>query len=179
MGLHSEETHHFVKLLTGHQAALRAFIVSLIPGSSDVQDVLQDTNVVLWEKMDDYQPGTNFNAWAFAIARNTVKAQLRKTKRNQSPALREDIIHAICDTWYQRAPETTSRKQLALDDCLKTLSGSEQDLISARYHSGDSLETYSKTIGRPTQSLRVSLFRIRAKLRECVKKRLPLKGDVR
>lgn len=179
MGLHSEETHHFVKLLTGHQAALRAFIVSLIPGSSDVQDVLQDTNVVLWEKMDDYETGTNFNAWAFAIARNMIKAQLRKTKRNQSPALREDIIHAICDTWYQREPEATSRKQLALEQCLKALSGSERDLVAARYDSGQSLETYSGIIGRPTQSLRVSLFRIRAKLRDCVKKRLPIEGDAR
>ena len=179
MGLHSEETHHFVQLLTGHQASLRAFIVSLIPGSDDVQDVLQDTNVVLWEKMAEYKQGTNFNAWAFAIARNMVKVQLRKTKRNQSPALREDIIHAISDTWYQRAPETTTRKQLALEQCLKTLSASERDLVSARYNSEKSLSTYSDITGRPAQSLRVSLFRIRAKLRECVKKRLPMEGDTR
>jgi len=33
-----------VKLLTGHQAQLRAFIVSLSSGSPEVDDILQETN---------------------------------------------------------------------------------------------------------------------------------------
>lgn len=40
----------YVTLMTKHQANLRAFIVSLMPGSRDVDDVLQDTNAVLWQK---------------------------------------------------------------------------------------------------------------------------------
>ena len=64
MSLHSKETHDFVKLLTGLQPSLRAFIVSLMPGSPDVQDVLQDVNVVIWEKMDSYESGSDFRAWA-------------------------------------------------------------------------------------------------------------------
>jgi len=179
MGLHSEKTQHFVKLLTGHQSALRAFIVSLIPGSSDVQDVLQDTNVVLWEKMDDYEEGTNFNAWAFAIASNMVKVQLRKIKRDHSPALREDIIQAVSDTWYQRSPQSINDKELALEKCLRTLSKSERDLVSVRYSKDQSIESYSGIIGRSAKSLRVTLFRIRTKLRECVRKRLPMEGGAR
>ncbi|MFT5633595.1 MAG: RNA polymerase sigma-70 factor (ECF subfamily) [Rubritalea sp.] len=42
------ELQAFIKLLTEHQANLRAFIVSLMPGSPDVADVLQETNVILW-----------------------------------------------------------------------------------------------------------------------------------
>jgi hypothetical protein len=34
------ELQAFIKLLTEHQANLRAFIVSLMPGSPDVADVL-------------------------------------------------------------------------------------------------------------------------------------------
>ena len=42
------ELQAFIKLLTEHQANLRAFIVSLMPGSPDVADVLQETNVIPW-----------------------------------------------------------------------------------------------------------------------------------
>lgn len=178
MSLHSKETHEFVKLLTGHQAALRAFIVSLIPSSPDVQDVLQDTNVVIWEKMDKYKSGSNFRAWTFTIARNTVKAQLRKTKQYQGTALNEDVILAITETWYHRQEQNIDRKQLALDQCLLALKQAERNLVNARYTQGASLEKHAQKIGRTAESLRVTLFRIRIKLRECVRHRIQMEGGV-
>lgn len=145
-----------------------------MPGSPDVQDVLQDTNIVIWEKLETFEPGTNFKAWAFSIARNMVKAQFRKTKRNQSPSLNEDIIQVISETWHQRSPEETGRKQLALDFCLSSLDQNARDLITARYTQGNSIETYAAMLGSSAESLRVQLFRLRAKLRDCVRKRVPL-----
>ncbi|MFM1560763.1 MAG: hypothetical protein ACKJSK_15730 [Roseibacillus sp.] len=44
------ELQAYVKLMTEHQGNLRAFIVSLMPGSPDVGDVLQESNAALWEK---------------------------------------------------------------------------------------------------------------------------------
>mgnify|MGYP000113776971 CR=1 FL=1 len=35
-----------------------------MPGMDGVDDVLQETNVVLWEKRATFEPGTNFRAWA-------------------------------------------------------------------------------------------------------------------
>jgi len=43
-------TQEFVSLLTDHQEVMRSYIISLIPGSPDVRDVLQEVNIVLWEK---------------------------------------------------------------------------------------------------------------------------------
>ena len=40
----------FVSDLTAHQGVLHAFLVSLLPGNPDVDDILQRTNLVLWEK---------------------------------------------------------------------------------------------------------------------------------
>jgi len=33
---------------------MRSYIISLLPGSPDVRDVLQEVNIVLWEKMNDF-----------------------------------------------------------------------------------------------------------------------------
>ena len=58
-GLRLEE---FVRELTASQGRIRAFIVSLMPGSSDVGDVLQETNLTLWKSRGRFRPGSNFLA---------------------------------------------------------------------------------------------------------------------
>ncbi len=176
MSLHTAETQEFVGLLTGHQSAIRCFIISLMPGSSDVQDVLQDTNLVIWEKMASFQLGTDFRAWSFAIAKNVAMDHLRKVKRDRSPVLDKELMGLIADTWHGRKDDVDNTKEIALDRCLGELSKAEATIVQARYRSGSSLESYSADCGRPVGSLRVSLFRIRAKLRECVRKRIGLMG---
>jgi DNA-directed RNA polymerase specialized sigma24 family protein len=62
-----EELQAYVTLMTKHQSRLRVFIRSLLPGSPDVEDVLQNTNVVLWQKRTEFEHGRNFLAWADRI----------------------------------------------------------------------------------------------------------------
>ncbi|MFZ5830814.1 MAG: sigma factor, partial [Planctomycetota bacterium] len=57
-----------VQEISRHQSRLRAFVRCLVVRSSDVEDILQDVNAVLWEKADEFQPGTDFWAWAIQIA---------------------------------------------------------------------------------------------------------------
>lgn len=172
MSLQSKETHDFVRLLTSHQTAIRAFIVSMIPGSSDVEDVLQDTNVVIWEKMDTFEPGSDFHAWAFAIAKNVARAQLRKTKREHLPTLNEDIARMIEETWHRQGAPSVSREEAALDKCLSQLTPKDRAIVEARYSRTGSLESHATATGRSAGSLRVTLFRIRSKLRRCVQQRI-------
>ena len=53
------ELQVYVSLMTKNQGNLRAFIISLMPGSPDVADVLQET---LWQKRHKFEIGTNFLA---------------------------------------------------------------------------------------------------------------------
>lgn len=176
MSFPATELHDFVKLLLEQQTALRAYIVSLMPGSDDAEDVLQNTNVVVWEKMAEFTPGTEFRAWLFAIARNMVKAQFRANKRHLSPSVDEELMLAIDEVWSQRPDQDVTRKQRALDRCLELLRPLEKNLISVRYTKGNNLENYAKQIGRPADSLRTTLSRVRGKLRLCVDKRLTMEG---
>ena len=91
MSLDAIQQAEFVGQITRHQSMLRAYIISLMPGMDGVDDVLQETNIVLWEKRSNYQPGTNFRAWACAIARLEVKTQRRKMLRLGKSLLDEDL----------------------------------------------------------------------------------------
>jgi len=105
----------FVKLITEHQGNLRAFIVSLMPGSPDVADVLQETNAVLWQKRDRFEPGTNFLAWAFRIARYEVLRQHDRQRRSGRVMFSDATIDVLADI---EPPEESAEELLfALDHC--------------------------------------------------------------
>lgn len=171
MSLDASQQAEFVGQITRHQQALRAYIVSLMPGMSGVQDVLQETNLVLWEKRGKFKPGTHFQAWAFAIARYEVKAHRRKAIALGVTTLDDDLLEELAERGEQR-PEELEQRLRSLDKCLGKLQGKERQLIEHRYFSGATLESFSAACGRPVDSLRVSLFRIRAALRQCINKEL-------
>ncbi|MFT5906643.1 MAG: RNA polymerase sigma-70 factor (ECF subfamily) [Cryomorphaceae bacterium] len=165
-----ESLSAFIKLLTEYQGDLRAFIVSLMPGSSDVPDVLQETNVVLWNKRDSFELGTNFIAWSFQIARYEVHRHRDKIRRDQRIMFSDELVSLLSDD----GPSSIGDDELhaALDICLGKLTVSQSELIKERYTPGHSLEDYASRNGRSAGSLRIALLRIRESLKRCVEKNL-------
>jgi len=56
------------KLFVQHMPQLRAFVLSLMPDFSQVDDIIQDAFLTVTAKAADFQEGTNFKAWVFTIA---------------------------------------------------------------------------------------------------------------
>jgi RNA polymerase sigma-70 factor (ECF subfamily) len=44
---------------------------------NDTQDIFQQTSLVLWEKFDSFETGSNFAAWSCRAARYTAMNFLR------------------------------------------------------------------------------------------------------
>jgi len=173
--LSPEEQKEFVALITRYQAALRGFIISLMPGVTGASDVLQETNLVLWEKRQGFEPGTNFRAWAFAIARLQVKVHLRKLRRRGNLLLPEKLLEELAEECAAE-PEETEARMRALGECLGRLRDEDRALIEHRYASGAPLADFAVRIGRPVESLRVSLHRLRAALKKCIIDQLEAAG---
>ena len=74
MNRKSADNMEFVRLLTGQQRQLYLYIIALLPNPTDVDDVLQATNMVLWSKADEFEPGSDFGAWARRVAHFEVLA---------------------------------------------------------------------------------------------------------
>ena len=91
MELNATKQAEFVSQIARHQSALHAYIISLMPGVDGVDDVLQETNLVLWEKRRTFEPGSNFRAWACAIARFRVMGHRRKLARLGFQLLDDDL----------------------------------------------------------------------------------------
>ena len=54
--------------------------MSVLPNRTDVDDLLQETNLVLWREFESFEIGTNFTAWAYRIAHNQVLAWRKPVK---------------------------------------------------------------------------------------------------
>ena len=171
--LQENQLQEFVAQLTKSQGRIRAFIVTLMPGSPDVGDVLQETNLVLWKSRERFKLGTNFYAWAFKIARLEVlhyRGRMKRAKRNDGILLSEELVDLI----VEEVPESGDSEAYlnALENCKSKLSKEQRELLDIRYHSGRSLEQFAQETGRKASVLRVSLLRIRAALRLCIEQSL-------
>jgi RNA polymerase sigma-70 factor (ECF subfamily) len=160
------QIQEFVRELTVSQGRIRAFIVSLMPGSPDVSDVLQETNLILWRSRARYTPGTNFIAWAFAIARLEVLHQRDRAKRLGRITLSPELT----ETFAKEIPSHFNHEEYlsALESCMAKLSDTQRKIIEARYQSGHSLELFAQMTGRKSGALRIALLRIRSELKDCI-----------
>jgi len=152
------------------QPRLRAFVRCLLVDARDVDDVLQEVNSVLWEKADEFQPGTSFWAWASQVARFKVLNVLSRYSRERV-IFDQATINRMADIVEQRVATLEDRRQ-ALDVCLARLPSSQRQLIDLRYNDGAAMERISETIGRPVGSIRQTLYRIRGLLLECIQRQL-------
>jgi RNA polymerase sigma-70 factor (ECF subfamily) len=61
----ADRAESLIRLLTQHQEGLYRYVFALVPHEDDAEDVLQNTNVALYRKSDQYDPGKPFLPWAY------------------------------------------------------------------------------------------------------------------
>ncbi|MEP4077183.1 sigma-70 family RNA polymerase sigma factor [Haloferula sp.] len=173
----SKDTHEFVRLLTDHQELLRSYILSQMPNVPDVRDVLQEVNVVLCEKMGDFKLGTNFGAWACTVAYYTILDHRKKMKRSGFLIFNEELCLSLAADSGEKVPAALESKRRALKLCMGKMSPANRKLIEARYesHRGGMDKVVEET-GRSRGSLRVTLSRLRASLRNCIRSTIAMEG---
>ena len=165
----------FVRELTEHQAALRAFVGYLMVGTDAAADVAQEVNLLLWEKRAQFEPGTNFRAWSFTVARYVVLGHRRRLRKEGLLLFDPDLVEHLADEW-QAQPEQHERKLAVLHTCFEKLSDQDQTLLRARYSGHGRLEQMACESRQSGSSLRVRIFRLRAALKQCVERELLVEG---
>jgi len=160
----------FVELYSRSYPRLQFFLMALLPSPNDAADVLQEASLVLWEKFDTYQPGTNFYAWACAIAR--LQAMKYRERMGRSAKLLDDaVLEKLSDEAMGREFDPSASLE-ALAYCLDRLTERNRSLIRRRYQPNASVGELAAEIGRSANSLSKLLGKIRRMLLECVERRL-------
>jgi RNA polymerase sigma-70 factor (ECF subfamily) len=93
--------------IVDHLGARRAFALSLTRHSERADDLVQDTVVKAWTRIDQFQPGTNMRAWLYTILRNIFYSERRRAWRDV-----QDSDGALAETLSEK-PAHDGRLALA------------------------------------------------------------------
>ena len=177
MASNSRKTQAFVSLLTDHQEVMRSYIISQLPGCSEIRDILQEVNILLWEKMNSFKIGTNFGAWACTVAHYKILDYRKKRKKNGFLVFNNDLAALLEAESKTLDSGILESKRNALLLCLQKLTPNDRLLLKARYVSAQGeMGEVSASTGRSRASLRVSLSRLRSTLRSCITQHLHTEG---
>ena len=165
----------FLPLWTQHQRRIYAYIYTLIPNRSDAEDLLQETSITLWEKFEEFEPGTDFVAWACQVAYWKIRNARRKYAR--SPIIHDDdLLQALSEKAIATRHELDRRHE-ALSHCLEKLTDRDRALVMSRYESDATVKDVAQRTGRTVEAAYKALSRIRQSLLDCVTLRLERTGS--
>ncbi|MHC4879876.1 MAG: sigma factor, partial [Planctomycetota bacterium] len=87
-------SEEFVQLFSRNQRRLYLHIIGQVGNPDDAEEILQETNVVIWSKFDRFELGTNFIAWSFQIANYEV-LKFRDRKRASRMVFSDELIGTL------------------------------------------------------------------------------------
>ena len=157
----------FVSLYSGHQRRLYLYTLTLLPTLIDAEDVLQEANLVLWRKFDQYQPGTNFFAWACRIIHYEV-LKYREKHARAAKLLEPDVLDRLAQLAVENVEHLDEFHRRALIDCMARLSLGDRELIRQRYLEAMAVQAMAAAMNRSPNAVSKSLGRIRRLLLDCI-----------
>ena len=160
----------FVGLIRLHTSQVLAYIDALLLNRSDAEDLFQETCLVLWQKFDEFGPGTNFLAWALRVA--DYKVMNFQTMRSRRVAFTAGLRNALMAEIASRRSEPEEASLTALSGCMDRLSQNDQQLMKLCYAEGVPVRQLAAAMGRPPKSVQNSLYRIRSQLLDCIRREL-------
>lgn len=160
----------FVRLLTQHERRLYGFILGQVPNWADADEILQETNVRLWQQFDRFAEGTDFLAWACTIAAFQVKT-FRRRQTRQKVQFSTAFLDAVAAESQRTMPAADVRES-ALVACLDRLQESARTLIEHCYRRQESVKDAAAALGRGVEATYKALARVRQVLHDCIERRL-------
>ncbi len=158
-----------LQLFVRHQTRIKGFIVSLMGDFAATEDVLQETFLVVQQKAAAFEPGTNFIAWAFQIARfQVMKAQ------GQHKRAADRFSDEVLETLAASAPEEPfdESKLAVLPRCLERLAPQARRIVDLFYEHEHKPQEIARLANWTPAAVSVALSRARRFLRECIEQQL-------
>jgi RNA polymerase sigma-70 factor (ECF subfamily) len=169
----SENNREFLALLLPSQQSIRNFIYSIHPEAGDLDDIMQDTAISLWEKFETYDRAREFLPWAMRLAYFEV-LRFRKKRSRDRLVFSEELVELLAGEATEE--ESAEPVRQALDSCLCRLDNRSREVIEARYASGTSISDLASARRESVHALYRTLEKVRALLVSCVRRRLADEG---
>ena len=146
-----ESVDAFVRLLGQNQRRIFLYVMSMVPNWNDAEEIIQETNLVIWREFRGSSRGTNFTAWACKVAFHQVLAWRKRVKRSRlefSPA----FLDAVADE-ASAASEVLEERSQCLARCIERLPADRRQLLRLRYSDGLAIDAIARQLARTEEAI--------------------------
>ena len=172
-GLQTNEVQlrNFLSMYNASYQRMYLFAKSLLPTGSDAEDVIQEVSIVLWKKFSMFREKDDFLAWAFGMIRIEVLRWKRKGALRDR-VFSEDFYNTVARSLEKKHTTEIDNRYKFLLECHEKLPVRMRELITQRYFHNIGASEIAKRLQVSIDVIYQRLSRIRARLRECVEKKI-------
>jgi RNA polymerase sigma-70 factor (ECF subfamily) len=151
----------FERLYRLYHPRLSRFVTNLVRRHVLVEEVVNDTMMVLWDKPESFRGGSKLSTWLFAIAyRKAVKARLRDDEPVEDD-VREQIDDAAPpDQFFGR-----QRAAAILQGAIGELSADHRAVVHLTYYQEVGYREIAEILGCPVDTVKTRMFHARRHLK--------------
>jgi RNA polymerase sigma-70 factor (ECF subfamily) len=160
----------FNRLFFAHQRQVYGYILTLVPNRADADEVFQETSVILWDKLGEYDASRAFLPWACGVAFNVVRNWRTKRRRDRH-VFSDEFVQKLSDTRIEEAALLDARRT-ALIGCLDKLPRRDREMIDACYTQDRGVKAAATQFKLTVSAVYKSLERIRRALFACINRSL-------
>lgn len=160
----NESPHErFSALYRAHFRDLLGFALRRTDRPEDAADVVADTFVVAWRRIDKVPPGGEARLWLYGVCRRTLANHTRSGNRRDrlGAKLRDTLAESVVPDHGD-----TVAGNLSVTAALAELSRSDRELMQLTVWEGLEPREVALVLGIPARTVRTRLSRARARLRE-------------
>lgn len=156
-------------------------------GGAHADDIFQDSVLVAWRRLADYDRTRPFGPWLRGIARMvTLEYAARRTRMRVADPATLDAVErdfAAFDRFRPIGPDGEPalgfrERMAALDDCLARLPEAYAATVQAAYRDVRPLASIALALGEHEETIKKRLQRARAMLAECLSAKGAFEGEV-
>ncbi|GAA1537785.1 sigma-70 family RNA polymerase sigma factor [Actinomadura kijaniata] len=150
----SGDRARFEALYAAHHEAVARYALRRTASSDDAVDVLGETFLIAWRRLDDVPDGDGARLWLYGVARRVLANHRRGAAR------RELLLTRLRAEFAEAAPERHGAAA-EIRAAFARLSGEDRELLSLTGWEGLTPEQAATVLGRRAATVRVRLHRAR------------------
>lgn len=148
------------ELYLGYHRRLARFLSRFTPRYENVEEIINDTFMVVWLSAKDFRYASQVSTWIIGIAYRTALKSLRRQKNHMGAANLDDYPEQTTD------PTFDTEIQDWLKHGLNRLPPEQRLTLELAYHMGHSLEEIASITDCPVGTVKARMFHAREKLRQ-------------
>ena len=160
----------FSVIIEQTERRLRAALALQVPDRDLVDEVAHQAYITAYQKLNEYQEGTNFYAWLKRIAQFHMRNECRRRSHESSSSC-ELLTALVAPAPNPLDAEETRDDVLQLQRCLEKLGPDARHMLKLRYEECLEPAQIAAELGKGASSVRTMLTRLRQSLLQCMETR--------